>query len=401
MAQVVDYYRATATATWYIFNGPGSDASSIYQFQKNETILLPADYASRGENGRYPVTSPRSGWVNWTYLGNITAVYKTVTDPCTAPTSVTLNTSTKVLTISGGAGGDLNTFTGYGVSYRERSIGGTWGGWSGDTVVSGSSTTLTLSVTVPAGKERQFRARTLGSAGSSYYSAYVECATIITGNSAPRDPVIRRPAANAETLNPSPCIIVECSSDPDGDSMTLYRRIDSGSWAAIKTTTGATVYDQLPVLSAGSHTVSYKLNDAYAESAAVSRTFTVHAHTWGRTINAGDVIANVNISHRAEISEMLSAINVQRTFYGLSAIALSGTVGRFGDWKAQMEKLLSGINDCRNAMNMSSVSLTVPSVPTAFVINTIRSLTTGTAEGGSGTDSAVLDQAVLDQMKLA
>lgn len=183
MAKVITSYGAEFTSTGYIYERPDIYSSHV-QYDVGTPITLPADYAAKIDDGFYPVIAP-SGWVLYYEIGNITANYTTTTDTCAPPSSVTLNVNTKVLTITGGAGGDLNTFQGWGVSWRERQESGTtWGSWSDDTV----TTTNVVNVTVNAGMVRQFRVRTRGSAGSSYYSAYVECPTLLVGITAATAP---------------------------------------------------------------------------------------------------------------------------------------------------------------------------------------------------------------------
>lgn len=183
MAKVITNYSAKFTSAGYIYASPDI-YSSHTQYDVGTPITLPKDYAARMDGEFYPVDAPY-GWVLYYEIGGITANYTTTTDTCTPPSSVTLNVNTKVLTITGGAGGDLNTFQGWGVSWRERAESGTtWGSWSSDTV----TTTNTVTVSVNAGMVRQFRVRTRGSAGSSYYSAYVECPTLLVGITAATAP---------------------------------------------------------------------------------------------------------------------------------------------------------------------------------------------------------------------
>ena len=369
MAQVVENYSAKLVSTAYIFSSPDTSSSKT-QYSAGTPITLPANYAERMDGEFYPVDAPY-GWVIWYEIGDITPNYKTVTDPCTAPTSVTL--SGKTLTIKGGAGGDLNTFSGYGISWRDRVVGtSTWGSWISDTVVNSTSTTVTYTVTAPAGYERQFRARTLGGAGSSYYSAYVTCGTTLTGNTAPGTPTFRLPAADATSRSQTPVMVLSVPADADGDTLTLKRQIDSGSWVTVKTIKQGAVYDWLPTLASGSHTVRYKLADPYAEGSAASRTFTVSPATWGRTIATGTVISNKTVSHRADINELLTVVNAQRAFYGLAAVSLPGTVGKFSDWKSQMQQLLTAINAIRTAAGQNAESLTIPAYPTASTFNSLR-----------------------------
>lgn len=94
-----------------------------------------------------------------------------------APTSpkVAATISRTAVELSWGAGSsvDGNSVTGYDVQYRESSDGSSWGSW---TTASGSPVTATSLSVVPSatvGNYRQYRVRTRGSAGESYYSAWV------------------------------------------------------------------------------------------------------------------------------------------------------------------------------------------------------------------------------------
>ena len=72
-----------------------------------------------------------------------------------------------------GTDGTANSVTGYDVQQRDSADGSTWGSWTtaSGSPVSGRSITVYPPETV--GHYRKFRVRTRGSAGSSYYSAYV------------------------------------------------------------------------------------------------------------------------------------------------------------------------------------------------------------------------------------
>lgn len=372
MAQVISQYSAVTTNRGYIFYlADGSTGGK--QYEAGTVLRMPKDYASRITNSRYPVTSPMSGWMNWTYIGNIEPIYITTTDACTAPTSLSINTSTKILTITGGAGGDLNTFEGFGIQWRERDIAGTtWGSWSTETV----STSRSVSVTANAGKVRQYRVRTRGSAGSSYYSEWITCSTLLSGNTAAAAPTILLPAAEAVTASQTPVVVVSCSADSEGDQMTLKRKVDSGSYSDVTTVggTGGTVYDKLPTLANGRHTITYKVVDVNGgESGEKSVTIVVGTAVWKRSIASGDVIANASISHVEDINEMLNAVNIQRLYYGLATIKLPGTLGRFADWGRQMEALLAATNECIAAAGQAvSQNETISAWPNAGNINLIR-----------------------------
>ena len=377
MAQVIVNYSATVSigggSNAYVYSQPDNN-TTVGFYSNGDQIMLYADYASTAQNGRYHVGSTPGGWMSYMYISNIRANYQTVADPCTAPSTVTLNTATKVLTITGGAGGDLNTLAGFGVSWRDRTIGSdTWGAWSADQV----STARTVTVTAPAGKERQFRVRTRGSAGETYFSAYVQCATLLVGNTAPGTPAVTYPANNATTLSLTPAVVVTCPAEPEGDAMTLKRQVDGGSWQTVASVPGAggVVRDRLPTLSAGTHTIRYTLTDTYGlESGAASVTLMASPPAWSRAIVTGSVIANQSISHRADILELRTAVNAQRAYYGLATMTLPGTVGNFSDWRPQMLALQTAIGSAFAVAGVAAPNwASVPGWPTAAVIQQIRS----------------------------
>lgn len=371
MAQVVDYYRGEAQggATMYVYAQPDNTSTAV-RIYSGSPIALPADYQQHETNGMYPTINP-GGWIYYYNIGPMEAVYKTVTDPCTPPQSVALEGETLVIT--GGSGGDLNDFTGWGVSSRERGINDTvWGEWSPDTVAQASP----VSVTSISGKVVQFRVRTLGSAGEAYFSNYVECETLLNGNSAAGVPIVELPVAGASARCHTPSIRINCPPDPDGDAIRLMRSIDGGEWtlAASLPGTGGVVIDHLPALSEGEHAVEYKSVDANGLSSGVDRAgFTVLPYGWRREIHAGDVISNLQISHAADLREMLSAVNGMRAFYGLGPVAFSGTVGRFADWQAQLQLLISAVDEVYSLMERTRPDWPeVPAWPAAAPINAVR-----------------------------
>lgn len=377
MAQQIAKYSAETGMRCYIYYLADSSTGGI-QYEKGTALILPADYAARESYNRYPVVSPMNGWLNKGYIQKITPVYETVTDKCSAPTIVSISTASKTMQITGGGGGDLNTFTGFGISYRERDITGTtWGAWSADSVTTGRS----VSVTASPGKVRQYRVRTRGSAGSAYYSDYVVCETLITGNTDNKVPVIVLPANGAISPSKTPAVVISCGADAEGDAMTLVRSVDNGSWtnAVSVPAAGGTAYDKLPTLANGSHTIRYKLKDANGgESEIVSVSIVVESATWSRSVTAGDVISNANISHQADITELLETINMQRAYYGLAQITLPGTVGKFADWGRQMQALLDGTSKCHAAAGQAVTETAVGNVwPTAAIINKIRTMAVG------------------------
>lgn len=373
MATSITRYTATATggSTFYWYAKPDntSKATRIY---KGTKVVLPADYASRVTNTMYPITSPGKGWMYFYNLTGITPEYKTTTDACSPPEK--LEISGNVLTITGGAGGDLNALTGFGVSWRLREIGTeAWGAWGEDLVTDHR----TVEVMAESGYERQYRVRTMGTAGQQYYSKYVVCSDLVSGNVPAGVPVILRPQDGAATGVARPAIWVRCPAEPDGDNMTLQRSLDDGEWTDVAQIApeGGEVYDPLTV-DVGQHTVTYRLKDANGETGGTaSVTFVREARTWNREINTGDIISSESVSFADDIREMVQRINETCDFYALSRLELPGTIGLFEDWLEQLLAMREAMNRCRAAVGLPEYAYQTTSAwPSAREINWLREL---------------------------
>ena len=372
MAKVVDCYRAEAggSSTMYYYEYPDntSDATRIYT---GETFYLAADYGSSMQDSYYRMVDPE-GWIPWYYVDNVQPVYRTVTDRCTPPDKVTLQTESKLLTITGGSGGDLNEWTGFGVSHRDRAINSSvWSEWSGDEVTSGRS----VLVTVPGSMVRQFRVRTLGKAGSAYYSAYTVCETLLNGNTAAGTPVIQLPVSGADTCAGTVVVQISCPAEPDGDAMILQRRLDGGAWvnAVNVPASGGVVYDCITP-DEGGHTVSYRLQDANGACGGEDGiSFTRSALVWQRSIQPGDIIANREISFVADIQEMLTYVNKLCAFYGRPTLELPGTAGLLADWPRQLRAMQNAVDACLTSTGRNEYGFEQPEGwPNALRINQLR-----------------------------
>ena len=97
---------------------------------------------------------------------------------CTAPTVLsvadTVAESDTTLSWSGATGGANNAVTGYEIQYGDSTNNTTWGEWTSLTTVTTAATSGSVSVSPPStrGNYRRFRIRTLGEAGSEYYSPW-------------------------------------------------------------------------------------------------------------------------------------------------------------------------------------------------------------------------------------
>ena len=119
--------------------------------------------------------------------------------------------------------------------------------------------------------------------------------------------------------------------------------------------------------------MEYRLYDINNLGSPIDRAaFTVEPEQWTRGIAPGDVISNDQFSHQADLQELLTAVNGMRAFYGLSEVSFPGTVGRFCDWKSQMETLLQAVDEVYQLFDQQESWPEVPAYPAAQIINTIR-----------------------------
>lgn len=118
--------------------------------------------------------SSSSDWVNTeTFLFPLAPLYSKVGEPTSPRVAATVSRDAVELSWGAGSAGTGNSVTGYDVQYRESSDGSSWGSW---TTASGSPVTGTKLNVAPSGtvgNYRQYRVRTRGSAGESWYSGWV------------------------------------------------------------------------------------------------------------------------------------------------------------------------------------------------------------------------------------
>ena len=352
-----------------------SDYSESIEVRNGSHVKLPIAYEEESRRGMYRIIYPKQGWVVMQYVTEIEPVYETTTDKCAPPSKVILEVDKNQLTIQGGAGGDLNKLEGFGVSYRERGVGSSaWGSWSSDEVI----TVRKRSVRASDGMERQFRVRTRGSAGKSYFSEYITCGTSIVGKLKPGTPVITLPEKGARTFQVSSVVFLTVSADQDGDTMKIMRKVDDGEWqerSTVQIESGNFLYkDSLYDIGFGEHDIAYKIvdiNDAVTGEDSVH--ITKEIAEWTREIYPGDVISNKEISHVKDIVDMLEKLNVVRNYYNLPKTNLPGIIGRFSDWKEQMETMKEAINEFKDLGDQARLALGLtPDWPDASTILTIQ-----------------------------
>lgn len=115
---------------------------------------------------------------------------------CSAPNSFAVSPSiaegTATLSWSGATGGAGNAITGYEIEYRDSTDNSTWGAWEALGIIGSSATNGNLTTSPPGirGNYRQFRIRTQGSAGASYYSDWVLTSNTLRKNVLPTPPAV-------------------------------------------------------------------------------------------------------------------------------------------------------------------------------------------------------------------
>lgn len=308
----------------------------------------------------------------------LTVTYEETTTAVGAPTWFSLSASLTEGNVTGSWGGATaginNAITGYDIQYRDSAEGVNWTAWADYSSV-GSVASASLAPNSTRGHYRQFRIRTKGSAGSSFYSGWTLSPTV-RRNRAPLTPAFIYPVANQTSYSQSPRLAVQFSAEPDGQAQTVQLSVDGGDYGAIYQASAAagSAYVALPALGVGTHSLSLRMLDAMgAVSGVTQRTIQVANVAWTRAIATGTRIAGGGISHQADITQMLSRINAVRAFYGLAAATLTG-VGRWAAWRENMLALQTAMTAVYQATGRATPSWTaVPVYPTAAIINQIRS----------------------------
>lgn len=250
------------------------------------------------QNGREIVFTVKSSNPSWS--GNFFGIYSVnefwididytittsaVTPPTALSLSAILSEGSVTLSGSGAVSGAGNAITGYEVQYCDSADGVNFGGWAHYTTVYTGAGNFAVAASPPdnRGYFRQFRARTLGGAGSNYYSAFKEATNRLRRNSAPTAPAY---------INVSPAILESgnvslswpAASDADGNLShyvvqyaTAGGALNWGGWNQLATPGNVSLTWQ-PALNRGEyikHRVcavdAFGVASAFTESAPVLR----------------------------------------------------------------------------------------------------------------------------------
>lgn len=190
-------------ATWEFNFGTGFDQNAIASIS----------FFGLNEASKIFVKSTQSVAVDYTPITNCTA-------PTSASVSPALCESNPTLSASGAAGGGANAITGYEIQYAESTDGTSYGDWTALKTVSTTGASLSTTVTLPSVRaySRKYRLRTLGAAGSSYYSDWKET-NAIKRNSLPTAPTSFT-AAPEVYVSGAIALTYSGATDPDGNLST-------------------------------------------------------------------------------------------------------------------------------------------------------------------------------------
>lgn len=272
---------------------------------------------------------------------------------------------------------------GYEVQQKLSADGVTYGAWAEAQTVEAPAATLSPSMS--RGTYVRFRVRAVDALGAA--SAWVELFSPVRRNRVPQTPSIYAAAA-LSALSGKPCFTIRAAQEPDGESMRVQALLQDADGRqlygyadekALSAAGGDASFRCAHELSPGNYCVVVRLVDASGGvSDTTSASFTVAAPAWTRDITPGAVIASETVSHQADLTELLSAVNAVRARFGLIAMTLPGRLGYFADWLTQMQALAQGTADCYALLGESvAIPQQATNYPSAATVSAVRALVQG------------------------
>lgn len=273
--------------------------------------------------------------------------------------------------------------SGYEVQQKLSADGVTYGAWADAQTVEAPAATLSPSMS--RGTYVRFRVRAVDALGAA--SAWVELLSPVRRNRVPQAPSIYAAAA-LSALSGKPCFTIRAAQEPDGESMRVQALLQDADGRqlygyadekALPAAGGDASFRCAHELSPGNYRVVVRLVDASGGvSDTTSASFTVAAPAWTRDITSGVVIASETVSHQADLTELLSAVNAVRARFGLIAMTLPGRLGYFADWLTQMQALAQGTADCYALLGESAaIPQQATNYPSAATVSAVRALVQG------------------------
>ncbi|NLB90837.1 MAG: hypothetical protein GX786_06430 [Clostridiales bacterium] len=180
----------------------------------------------------------------------------------------------------------------------------------------------------------------LGATSDWVYSAYVK-------KNSPPSMIIVKTLNNKTIFNQEQVTLeLNCPKDVDGDQTVVRYSVNNGQVKSFTPLKEGEYYFEGRFVPAGigANQITLWLEDARGSAGAkTSIIVQVASPNWKRPIKTGDIIANKEISHVADINEVVSKLNTCRGFYGLGTVALPFSINLFSKWKNNMAFLLEKI----------------------------------------------------------
>ena len=252
------------------------------------------------------------------------------------------------VTVSWPAASDIddNVAT-YGLQRASSSDGSTWGDWVDvDTNIS-----ALYSVDSPAiarGEYVKYRIRAKDAFGIT--SGYIESAAV-RRNQIPAPAVINYPQVSQTIYNARPRLLVTLGAEPDGQLQTLtavgYTASSTGPYVPGK----KLMLRRTSAADAGIVSASINPKDSQGvegASASVDTTYTVPSWT-------DEIVAGATRIKAVHINELRTAIDIGRSYYGLSAYGWSETISAgqtsMRGWAGHIAELRSAIDEVITLVN--------------------------------------------------
>ncbi len=375
-----------AITSYEIQYSDSSDNSSWGDWTALTTVSTPATNgifsvsppATRGYYRRFRIrtrgAAGESFYSDWTVSSN-TVRRNTLPTPPTSFTAAPAIYEGVVVTLTwSGAAPGTSAIKQYVIQRSTSTDGTNWSAYEALTIVVSSSTsgTYTANASQIAGTYTRYRISVTDTLDA--VSAYVLSGTV-KKNSPPSAPVIVCPISGSSSYNTTPRFMITTGVEPDGQSQIVEVKIDTGAWINSVdnperfSTSGylgngvKTVY-QAETLAVGSHSITIRCLDSDIESASpeVVRTFTV-LPTPFETITANET--HVKAAH---IQTLQTAVNMVRSYYGLSSATWSEDVSAgkttVKNWPFHITELRKAIEPVITAVNGfdSSSAFDIPPV---------------------------------------
>ncbi|MDR1821148.1 MAG: fibronectin type III domain-containing protein [Oscillospiraceae bacterium] len=301
---------------------------------------------------RIRVKDSLGAWsASYTESNSVYCDYTSVGAPTACSLAATLSETAVLLSWSGASAGYGNAITGYEVQYRDSADGSAWGEWMNSTTVANTAASGSLTVSPPAfrGYCRQFRVRTLGSAGSGYCSGWILSGNTLRRNQAPAVPLLA-PTGGGSSFNPRPFVLGTADTEPDGNVQTLKAAFGTQAIVQQAIASAGQAFAVRPAANiSGQVQVTIYMTDSFGVNSGSSiRTIKVD----GADFSA--IIPGKTRVRAAHVTELRSAIDKLRLYYGLGAYSwtpITPNVTSTGDWATHVLELRAAIGDIIQTVN--------------------------------------------------